>query len=293
MNNILVTGGNGQLGSEIRLISANYPNENFLFTDVSSLDITNHDSVKKFIEKNKINVIINCAAYTSVDQAEKEPELANAINNKAVENIAQLAHDNNIKLIHISTDYVFDGVNHKPYVETDNTNPNSVYGQTKLEGELSMKLINPANSIIIRTSWVYSKFGNNFVKTMLSLAENKEEISVVVDQIGSPTNAADLAESILSILPQIDNNSVETYHYSNEGVSSWYDFAIAIFDIEGITIKVNSIDSSKFSTLATRPFYSVLNKNKIKDFDNLITISWKKSLIKFLKDKPIFVFDRI
>ena len=170
MNNILVTGGQGQLGSELRKITPNYPDYNFFFTDVKQLDITNHTAVKEFIEINNINVIINCAAYTAVDKAEYEPELADAINHLAAENFAKIAKQNKIKLIHISTDYVFDGKNYKPYVETDTPSPRSVYGQTKLDGELAMQHINPENSIIIRTSWVYSKFGNNFVKTMLRLA---------------------------------------------------------------------------------------------------------------------------
>ncbi|MDB0004174.1 dTDP-4-dehydrorhamnose reductase, partial [Flavobacteriaceae bacterium] len=244
MNNILVTGGNGQLGSELKEIAPNYQDYNFLFTDVKDLDITNHSAVAAFIENNNITVILNCAAYTAVDKAESEPELADAINHLAVANFAQIAKDKNIKLIHISTDYVFDGTNHKPYLETDTPNPQSVYGKTKLDGELAMQQINPANSIIIRTSWVYSKFGNNFVKTMLRLAETRDEISVVADQIGSPTNAADLAKSILDILPQISNETVELFHYSNEGVCSWYDFAKAIFDIKAIAIKVNPIASS-------------------------------------------------
>ncbi|MDC0372010.1 dTDP-4-dehydrorhamnose reductase, partial [Flavobacteriaceae bacterium] len=190
MNNILITGGNGQLGSELKELAPNFLDYNFLFTDVSDLDITAHEQVRDFIELNNINVIINCAAYTAVDKAESEPELSDAINHLAVANFAQIAKDKNIKLIHISTDYVFDGTNHKPYLETDTPNPKSVYGQTKLDGELAMQKINPGNSIIIRTSWVYSKFGNNFVKTMLRLAETRDKISVVSDQIGSPTNAA-------------------------------------------------------------------------------------------------------
>ena len=264
MNNILVTGANGQLGSELREIAPNYKDYNFLFTDVKDLDITNHTTVAAFIESNKINVIINCAAYTAVDKAEEEKDLANAINHLAVANFTQIAKEKSIKLIHISTDYVFDGTNHKPYVETDTPNPQSVYGKTKLDGELAMQQINPANSIIIRTSWVYSKFGNNFVKTMLRLAETRDEISVVADQIGTPTSAADLAEAILIILPQISNETVELFHYSNEGVCSWYDFAKAIFEIEGLQIKVNAIESSQYPTPAERPFYSVLNKEKIK-----------------------------
>ena len=283
MNNILVTGGNGQLGSELKEIASNYPDYNFSFTDVKTLDITNHTSVKEFIEINNINGVINCAAYTAVDKAESEPELADAINHLAVANFARLSKDKNIKLIHISTDYVFDGTNHKPYVETDTPNPKSVYGQTKLDGELAMQEINPANSIIIRTSWVYSKFGNNFVKTMLRLAETRDEISVVADQIGTPTNAADLAEAILNILPQIKNETVELFHYSNEGVCSWYDFAKAIFEIDGLTIKANPIESAQYPTPAERPFYSVLNKKKIKEKYKIKVPYWKDALIKCME----------
>lgn len=279
MYNILVTGGNGQLGSELKEIAPNYQDYNFLFTDVKDLDITNHNAVAVFVESNNITVIINCAAYTAVDKAESEPELADAINHLAVANFAQIAKYNNLKLIHVSTDYVFDGTNHKPYIETDTPNPKSVYGQTKLDGELAMQQINPANSIIIRTSWVYSKFGNNFVKTMLSLAETRDEISVVADQIGSPTNAADLAEAILNILPQVSNKSVELFHYSNEGVCSWYDFAKAIFEIKEISIKVKPIESAQYPTTAERPFYSVLNKQMIKESYQVKIPFWKDSLI--------------
>tara|TARA_B000000475_G_scaffold226162_1_gene190360 strand:- start:59 stop:922 length:864 start_codon:yes stop_codon:yes gene_type:complete len=278
MNNILVTGGNGQLGSELKEITPNFPDYNFLFTDVSDLDITAHDEVRAFIERNNINIIINCAAYTAVDKAESEPKLSDAINNLAVANFAQIANEKNIKLIHISTDYVFDGTNHKPYVETDTPNPKSVYGQTKLDGELAMRKINPINSIIIRTSWVYSKFGNNFVKTMLRLAETKSEISVVADQIGSPTSAADLAKAILTILPKIKNNSVEIFHYSNEGLCSWYDFAQEIFRIKNIKTLVNAVKTSEFPMLVKRPTYSVLDKSKIKTRFGLEISSWKASL---------------
>ena len=281
MNNILVTGGNGQLGSELKEIASNYQDYKFLFTDVKDLDITNHNAVAAFIERNNITVIINCAAYTAVDKAESEPELSDAINHLAVANFAQIAKDKNIKLIHISTDYVFDGTNHKPYVETDTPNPQSVYGKTKLNGELALQQINPVNSIIIRTSWVYSKFGNNFVKTMLRLAETRDEISVVADQIGSPTNAADLAKALLTILPKIKNKTVEVFHYSNEGVCSWYDFAKAIFEFKEIVIKVNPISSLKYPTLAKRPLYSMLDKIKTK---YQIQISdWRDSLRKHLK----------
>lgn len=278
MDNILVTGCNGQLGLELREIATNHSDYNFLFTDVKTLDITNHNTVTAFVESNNIKVIINCAAYTAVDKAETEPELSNAINHLAVANFAQIAKDKNIKLIHISTDYVFDGTNYKPYVETDIPNPQSVYGQTKLDGELAMQQINPANSIIIRTSWVYSRFGNNFVKTMLRLAETTDEISVVSDQIGSPTNAADLAKLILYVLPQLDNNEVEIFHYSNEGVCSWYDFAQAIFEISNSQTLVNPIETVQYPTPAKRPEFSVLNKKKIKTAYGLKIEGWYLSL---------------
>jgi dTDP-4-dehydrorhamnose reductase len=204
---------------------------------------------------------VNCAAYTAVDKAEQEAEKAYAINHLAVKNLAKIAKDQNIKLIHISTDYVFDGTAHKPYKESDITNPQSVYGKSKLDGELAMQAINPANSIIIRTSWVYSEFGNNFVKTMLRLGRDRDELNVVGDQIGSPTNARDLAEVILRIIPQLSKQDqrtdVEVYHYSNAGVCSWYDFAHAIFETNSIDCKVNSIPSEEYPTEAIRPYYSV------------------------------------
>jgi dTDP-4-dehydrorhamnose reductase len=285
MHNILVTGSNGQLGSELKEIAPNHQDYNFLFSDVKDLDITNHNAVAAYIKSNKINVIINCAAYTAVDKAESEPELSDAINHLAVANFAQIAKDKNIKLIHISTDYVFDGTNHKPYEEKDTPNPKSVYGKTKLNGELTMQQINPSNSIIIRTSWVYSKFGNNFVKTMLRLAKTKDEISVVADQIGSPTNAADLAETILTILPKISNDTVEVFHYSNEGVCSWYDFAVAIFKIMNLDINLKPTDSSKYPTLAKRPYYSILNTNYIKEKYRIEISHWRRSLCLSLNSR--------
>ena len=279
MNNILVTGSAGQLGSELRTIASNFPDFNLLFTNRINLDITDHQAVKNFIKIYKINVIINCAAYTAVNKAEKEPTLADAINHLAVANFAKLSKENNIKLIHISSDYVFDGNSQKPYTETDTPNPQSVYGQTKLDGELAIQKINPANSIIIRTSWLYSKFGNNFVKKILSLAKTRREISVVSDQIGTPTNAADLAHAILNILPRLENKSVELFHYSNEGVCSWYDFALEIFKIRAIKTVVNAVKTSEFPTLVKRPNYSVLDKAKIKTFFDLAVPFWKDSLI--------------
>lgn len=279
MNNILVTGSDGQLGSELRTIALDFPEYNLFFTNRINLDITDNKAVKLFIESNKINAIINCAAYTAVDKAELEPALADAINHLAVANFAKLSKENNIKLIHISSDYVFDGNSKKPYTETDTPNPQSVYGQTKLDGELAIQKINPANSIIIRTAWLYSKFGNNFVKKMLRLGKTRREISVVSDQIGTPTNAADLALAILKILPRLENTSVELFHYSNEGVCSWYDFALEIFKIRAIKIVVNTVKTSELPTLVKRPTYSVLDKAKIKTFFDLAVPFWKDSLI--------------
>lgn len=280
MTNILITGSNGQLGSEINALAPNYTEYNFIFTDVEELDICNHNTVATFIANNNINVIINCAAYTAVDNAEEQQDLANAINHLAVKNFAELAKEYNIKLVHVSTDYVFDGTNHKPYAETDAPNPQSVYGITKLAGEQAMQTINPSNAIIIRTSWVYSSYGNNFVKTMLRLGKERDELSVVADQIGSPTYAGDLARAILEILPQIKNETVELFHYSNEGVCSWYDFAKAIFEIERLIIKVKPIESVQYPTPAKRPFYSVLNKTKIKEVFQVEIPFWKESLVR-------------
>ena len=278
MNNILVTGSEGQLGSELRAIAFRFTQYNLFFTNRLTLDITDYNAVKAFTETNKINAIINCAAYTSVDSAESKSKLADAVNHLAVSNLAKIAKQNNIKFIHISTDYVFDGNSQRPYNENDTPNPQSVYGQTKLDGELAMQKINPANSIIIRTSWLYSRHGNNFVKTMLKLAETKSEISVVSDQIGSPTSAADLAKAILTILPMVHNKTVEIFHYSNAGLCSWYDFALEIFRIKNIKTLVNAVKTSEFPMLVKRPTYSVLDKSKIKTRFGLEISSWKASL---------------
>ena len=283
MSKILVTGGNGQLGSELKDLAHLYPNDTFIFTDRDELDICKHDHVEDFIIKTNIDAIINCAAYTAVDKAEAEFELANAINNLAVQNFARIAKEHNIKLIHISTDYVFDGTNHKPYVETDTPNPQSVYGKTKLAAELALQEINPANTIIIRTSWVYSRYGNNFVKTMLRLGREKEELGIICDQIGTPTYAGDLAKAILEILPQLNMDTVEIYHYSNEGVCSWYDFAQAIFEIANIQVKVNAIESAQYPTPAKRPFYSIMNKEKIKEAYTIEVPYWRDALIECLE----------
>ena len=282
VNNVLITGANGQLGSEIQELSSKY-NYNFLFTTKEDLDITNENDIVNFIEKNNINTIINCAAYTAVDIAETEQELADLVNRKAVKKLAKISKEKNIKLVHISTDYVFDGKNFKPYCEEFQTNPNSVYGQTKLDGETEMLKINPYNSIIIRTSWVYSSFGNNFVKTMLKLGKERDELDVIFDQVGTPTYARDLAKTILDILPKIENKKVEIFNYSNEGVLSWYDFAKEIMRMAKLNCKINPIETFQYPAPATRPHNSLLNKSKIKKEFDIVIPYWKDSLDECLK----------
>jgi len=282
MPNILVTGSKGQLGSEIEALSSNY-DYNFFFTDRDELDITNQQAIEDFIEKNKIDTIINCAAYTAVDKAEDDKINADKINHLAVKYLAQISKEKDIKLIHISTDYVFDGKNYKPFIETDSTNPQGVYGKSKLDGEEALKDVNPKNSIIIRTSWVYSSFGVNFVKTMLRLGKERESLGVIYDQVGTPTYARDLARAILDILPKIQNKSTQIYHYSNEGVLSWYDFAREIMRMAKIDCVVNPIETKDYPTPASRPHYSLLNKSKIKEEFNITIPFWKDSLDECLK----------
>ena len=282
MLNILITGSNGQLGSEIKELSSNYE-YNFFFTDRTNIDITSKDSIKTFCQTNNINTIINCAAYTAVDKAESDEINADLVNRKAVKKLALVSQELNIKLIHVSTDYVFDGKNFKPYKEEYQTNPNGVYGKTKLDGENEMIKINPKNSIIIRTSWVYSSFGNNFVKTMLRLGREKEELGVIFDQIGTPTYAKDLAKVILDIIPQINNTKVEIYNYSNEGVLSWYDFAKEIMKMAKLDCKINPIETFQYPTPAIRPHFSLLNKSKIKSAFNIEIPYWKDGLDECLR----------
>ncbi len=280
--NILVTGSMGQLGSEIKELASKY-SYNFFFTDRNNIDITSKDDIRKFCQTNSINVIINCAAYTAVDKAQSDIQNADLVNRKAVKKLSIIAKELNIKLIHISTDYVFDGKNFKPYVEEFQTNPQSIYGKTKLDGENELLDINPLNSIIIRTSWVYSYYGNNFVKTMLRLGKEKEELGVIFDQVGTPTYAKDLAITILDIIPQIDNEKVEIYNYSNEGVLSWYDFAKEIMKMAKLNCKINPIETYQYPTPAKRPHFSLLNKSKIKSKFNLEIPYWKDGLDDCLK----------
>ncbi len=279
--NILITGANGQVGSQIEYLVSNgvYKNLNFYFTDKDSLDITKAPEIAKFVDENNIDTIVNCAAYTAVDKAEEEQELAYKINADAVKNLALIAKERGISLIHISTDYVFDGTNHTPLKESDKPNPQGVYADSKLKGEEELIAINPKNSIIIRTAWVYNSIGKNFVNTMLRVGSQKKSLSVVCDQIGTPTYARDLARAILTIIDKgIDNNNVEIYHYSNEGNCSWYDFAQAIFEIANIDCKVEPINTKDYPTPAKRPAYSVLSKDKIKKDYGLTIPYWRDSL---------------
>ncbi len=279
---ILVTGANGQLGSELHLLAQGQSSDDFTFIDRQTLDLSSQTAIEDYFDGKQFDIIINCAAYTAVDKAESDEELAFAINHKAVETLAHIAKAKNIALIHISTDYVFDGSNFKPYIENDPTNPQSSYGASKLAGEETLLSINPANTIIIRTSWVYSTFGNNFVKTMLRLGRERDELGVIFDQVGTPTYAGDLAKSILEIIPQLDNKNVEIYHYSNEGVCSWYDFAKAIFERGGIECNVKPIETKEYPTPATRPHYSLLNKSKIKNSYTITIPYWLDSLTEAL-----------
>ena len=280
--NILVTGSNGQLGSEIKELSSKY-SYNFFFTTRDEIDITNKEDVRDFCKTNNINAIINCAAYTAVDKAQSDEQNADLINRKAVKKLALVSKELNIKLIHVSTDYVFDGRNFKPYCEQFQTSPQSVYGKTKLDGENEMININPLNSIIIRTSWVYSYYGANFVKTILRLGKDKDELGVIFDQIGTPTYAKDLAYTLLEILPKLQNPKVEIYNYSNEGVLSWYDFAKEIMKMTKLNCKVNPIETYQYPTPAKRPHYSLLNKSKIKNEFDIEIPYWKDGLDDCLK----------
>jgi len=276
MKKILVTGANGQLGSELSVLSTSYPEFEWIFADRTKITLDNLELLKDQLNEIRPDVIFNCGAYTAVDKAETEKELAFTINHLAVELIAKYAFENNVKLIHISTDYVFDGSSSSAINEEADTNPINTYGESKLAGELACLKENP-NSIIIRTSWVYSKFGNNFVKIMQRLMQERDEINVVNDQIGSPTYAADLAQAMINIV-RSSNWIAGIYNYSNEGEISWYEFAISIKELGGYNCKVGGIPSSSYPTPAKRPEFSLLDKNKIKKIYNLEIPDYKKSL---------------
>lgn len=274
--NILITGCNGQLGNELQLLEKNYSEHTFFNTDVHELDITNAEAIDKFVSSNNIDIIINCAAYTAVDKAESNKELCLVLNADAPAYLAKAISKRNGWMIQVSTDYVFDGTKNTPYVETDSPCPNSVYGSTKLDGE---KAVEQAckNTMIIRTAWLYSSFGNNFVKTMMRLGKEKDELNVIFDQIGTPTYARDLA---IAIMTAVEKGIVPgIYHFSNEGVISWYDFTKAIHRLSGITsCHVRPIHTEEYPTAATRPHYSVLDKTKIKKTYGIEIPYWEDSL---------------
>jgi len=283
MKNILVTGGNGQLGSSIQKVQSEFENAHYFFTDVDALDITDENAVGTFVRENKIQYIINCAAYTAVDKAEEEFELAKKINASGPGILAKTAQELDAKFIHISTDYVFDGKAHQPYKETDLCAPPSAYGKSKLLGEEEV-LKNGKKAAIVRTSWLYSEFGHNFLKTMMKYGREREELRVVFDQIGTPTYATSLAKGILSMIHtdiKIDGNQI--YHFSNEGVCSWYDFAKEIMEECHIDCKIKPIQTFEYPLPAPRPFYSVLNKTKIKNDYGICIPHWRDDMKECIK----------
>ena len=286
MKKILVTGANGQLGRKIQDNMNILPNCEFIFVDIEDLDITNKQNINSFFHGKEIDFIINCAAYTAVDNAEDDFENAHLVNTLAPVYLAEKAKEIKAKFIHISTDYVFDGTANLPYAEDDSTSPVSVYGRTKLEGEKALLEVLP-NAIIIRTSWLYSEYGKNFAKTILKFAKEKESLKVVYDQIGTPTYAGSLANAILQIVKIYNESSVwksDTYHYSNLGVCSWYDFAIKLLKHSNISTPIYPVLSEEFITKAQRPAYSVLNKSKIISVYNLTIPYWSDACDEMLEN---------
>ena len=276
MKNILITGANGQLGNEMRVVSAEQEQLVYHFTDVAELDICDLDAIERFVVDHAVDCIVNCAAYTNVNKAEEDTELCDKLNHLAPANLARVAAKHQIGLIHVSTDYVFNGEHHLPYKEDEPTCPNSVYGATKLAGEQAILSIHP-EAVVIRTAWLYSTFGNNFVKTMLRLGSEREELGVVFDQIGTPTYARDLARAIQHIM--VKGIVPGVYHYSNEGVCSWYDFTKMIFALGGITTcRLKPLHTDEYPTPAARPHYSVLDKTKIKKTYGIDVPYWVDSL---------------
>ena len=276
--NILITGSNGQLGNEIKLLQAMYAQHTWFNTDVNELDITDKAAIERFVESNEIGGIVNCAAYTAVDKAERDLLLARKLNSYAPAFLAEAVVKRGGWMVQVSTDYVFDGTKHTPYVESDEPCPNSVYGQTKLEGEQAVAKFCP-NSMIIRTAWLYSEFGNNFVKTMIRLGKEREQLGVIFDQVGTPTYAHDLATVIMTAIDKGIKRGV--YHFSNEGVTSWYDFTKSIHRLSGITTcKVSPLHTVEYPTPANRPAYSVLDKTKIKTTYGIEIPHWEESLAK-------------
>ena len=278
---ILITGCNGQLGNEMQLLEKENPQHTYFNTDVAELDITDQNAIEKFVSENAIDGIVNCAAYTAVDKAEENQDLCMKLNATAPDYLAQAIEKRGGWMIQISTDYVFDGTNHKPYTEADSVCPNSTYGRTKLAGEQAV-MAGCKKSMIIRTAWLYSTFGNNFVKTMIRLGKEKPELGVIFDQIGTPTYARDLAVAIFAAINQGIVPGI--YHFSNEGVISWYDFTKAIHRIAGITTcRVRPLHTEEYPTPANRPHYSVLDKTKIKQTYSIEIPYWEESLVECVK----------
>ena len=285
---ILITGKNGQLGKSIHKLVANTKRtDDFIFVSREELDLSDENNITHYFENNIFDIIINCAAYTAVDKAEEDQDLANQINHLAVKQLAQITSKQQAKLIHISTDYVFDGESNKSYIETDIPNPINVYGRTKLAGEKALQTVMPMNALIIRTSWLYSEYGNNFVSTMLRLGKERNELNVVSDQIGSPTYATDLAGAILEIIKNKEfseiDQTTQIYHYSNEGEINWYEFAEEIFKISKIDCKANPITTQQYPTPAKRPRNTLMNKENISKVFNIKINSWKNSLLACTK----------
>lgn len=276
---VLVTGANGQLGKSIRARADLFPEFRFLFTDVDSLDLRDKEAIREYVRSRDVRYILNCAAYTAVDKAESEVEACARVNRDAVRNIGEVARETGAIVIHVSTDYVFDGTNCRPYVETDATCPVSVYGRTKLEGERALMEACP-DAVIIRTAWLYSEYGNNFVKTVLRLGRERETLRFIFDQVGTPTYAGDLAVAMLTVVRRAEEGAFVpgVFHFSNEGVCSWYDFTIRILRLAGMRVRVLPIETKDYPTPARRPHYSVLNKAKIKAAYHIEIPYWEDSL---------------
>ncbi len=282
MQTILITGSNGQLGNEFRILEKKYTEYHFIFTDVAELDITSSRAVNEFLESNPAEFIINCAAFTNVDKAETDRDLAWNINVTGPKNLADAAFEKNALLVHVSTDYVFDGTKHSPYTEDEPVNPQGYYGITKLKGEKAV-MDSKARAIIIRTSWLYSSFGHNFVKTMRKYGAERGELRVVADQQGTPTYAADLAEAIMVMIAKYKGKQAEIYHYSNMGQTTWHGFASEIIRLSGIECKVLPITTAEYPLPAPRPAYSVLNKSKIQNDFALKIPEWQHSLARCIQ----------
>lgn len=275
---ILVTGGNGQLGNELQEAAPGFPDYELTFIDIEELDLTDEKKTNQYFREHYFEGIINCAAYTAVDKAEEEHDKAIALNAIVPKQLAEIARLNRMWIIHFSTDYVFDGIAYKPYSEEDQVNPLSIYAKSKFEGELAVS-DSKAQGIILRTSWLYSTFNNNFVKTILHKAREGKGLRVVYDQVGTPTYARDLAQTVLTLIPEIKKfKKAELFHFTNEGVASWYDFAQAIVDLSGIKCTIQPIETKEYPAPAARPLYSVLNKGKIKKQFGIQIPYWRDSL---------------